>query len=202
MLRDKKNLLIATRNAKKQRELQDLLAEAGWTVVTLREFPDCPEVEEDGVTFLENAQKKAVFASKYTGLITLADDSGLAVDALNGAPGVFSARYARGEDSTDEENLQKVLREMKDVPEGNRTARFVCAAVLAEGDRVLFSTQQNVEGRLTFEAHGAGGFGYDPIFFYPPFGKTFAEVPIEAKHSVSHRGKALNEIVQFLRKMG
>lgn len=194
----KKTLLIATRNQKKQKELQELLTGSGWNVVTLRDYPDSPDVEETGSTFLANAELKAVAASKHTGLLALADDSGLAVDALDGRPGIYSARYAKGEDSTDEENLQKVLDDMKGVPAEKRTARFVCAAVLAQGDQVVFSTEQCVNGFLTDAPSGAGGFGYDPIFYYPPFGKTFAEVPIEEKHSVSHRGQALADVIAIL----
>ncbi|MDP8246410.1 MAG: XTP/dITP diphosphatase [Candidatus Hinthialibacter antarcticus] len=190
-------LLIATRNHKKQKELQSLLSGLGWDVVTLRDYPDSPDVEETGDTFLANAELKAVAASQHTGLLTLADDSGLAVDALDGRPGIYSARYANGEDSTDEENLQKVLDDIKGVPAEKRTARFVCAAVLAQGDQVVFSTEQCVEGFLTDAPSGEGGFGYDPIFYYPPFGKTFAEVPIEEKHAVSHRGQALAELIVF-----
>lgn len=194
-----KTLLIATRNQKKQKELQELLSEIGWNVVTLCDYPDSPDVEENGETFLANAELKAVAASQHTGLLTLADDSGLAVDALDGRPGIYSARYAKGEASTDEENLQKVLDEMQGVPVERRMARFVCAAVLAQGEKVVFSTEQNVEGFLTESPGGDGGFGYDPIFYYPPFGKTFAEVPIEEKHSVSHRGQALAEVKAFLK---
>ncbi|MBZ0257165.1 XTP/dITP diphosphatase [bacterium] len=194
-----KTLLIATRNQKKQKELRELLADIGWNVVTLRDFPDSPDVEETGETFLANAELKAVAASEHSGLLTLADDSGLAVDALDGRPGIYSARYANGEDSTDKENLQKVLDDMQGVPVEKRTARFVCAAVLAQGEKVVFSTEQCVEGFLTDAPGGDGGFGYDPIFYYPPFGKTFAEVPIEQKHSVSHRGQALADVKAFLK---
>lgn len=195
-----KPLLIATRNEKKQQELQTLIQPLGWRVLTLRDFPDCPDVEEDGLTFEANAGKKAVAASLYSGLLTLADDSGLEVDAMNGRPGVYSARYARGEGSTDEENLLKVLEEMQGVPENRRTARFVCAAAVALKEDILFSTRGTVEGILTTAPRGEGGFGYDPIFYYPPFGKTLAEVPSSDKHTVSHRGKALAQVIEFLRE--
>ncbi len=190
-------ILLATRNPKKQSELEELLSGLGWNVVTLRDFPDSPEVEETGKTFVENAILKAVAASTHSGLLALADDSGLAVDALDGGPGIYSARYAKGEDSTDEENLQKVLDELEGVPAEKRSGRFVCAAVLAQGDEVMFATEQCVEGFIADSPSGEGGFGYDPIFFYPPFGKTFAEVPIEEKHAVSHRGQALAEVKIF-----
>ncbi len=194
----KTTLLLATRNLKKQKELQDLTAGGDWHVVTLRDFPDCPEVIEDGGSFLENAKKKAVETSRHTGCLTLADDSGLEVDALHGAPGIYSARYARGEGSTDEDNLRRVLAELGDTPEERRTARFVCAAVIARDGEALFSTSRSVEGRIAFAPRGENGFGYDPIFFYPPFGQTFAEIDARRKHSVSHRGQAMNEVKNFL----
>lgn len=194
-----KHLLIATRNPKKQKELEELLTGAGWNIFTLLDFPECPEVLEDGETFMENAEKKAKETSLYTGMITLADDSGLVVDALDGRPGIYSARYAKGEDSTDEENNQRVLEEMADMDDENRIARFVCAAVVAQDEKVLFSTEHFVEGLLMHKPMGDGGFGYDPLFYYPPFQRTFAQVPIEKKHEVSHRGKALQDIVAFLK---
>lgn len=194
----RKILVLATRNEKKRQELHDIVRQSGWTILTLREFPSCPDVVEDGHTFLENARKKAIEVSIHTGHITLADDSGLEVDALNGAPGIYSARYSRGENSTDQENLLRVLDELKEVPDEQRTARFVCAAVIANGTDVLYSTQQSVEGIIIHEPRGDGGFGYDPIFYYPPFQQTFAEIPSERKHTVSHRGKALRGIVEFL----
>jgi XTP/dITP diphosphohydrolase len=193
-----KTLLIATGNEKKRIEMEALMSGIGWEIKTLRDFLDCPEAVEDGATFMENAHKKALHYAGITGLLTLADDSGLAVDALDGRPGVYSARYAQGEGSDDEANLQKVLRDVSGVPAELRTARFICAAALAQADGVVFETQQSVEGVLTEEKLGDAGFGYDPIFYYPPFGKTFAEVPAEAKHGVSHRGKALREVVSFL----
>lgn len=193
-----RKLLLATGNQKKQREMEQLLEGLGWQVLTLRDFPEAPDVIEDGKTFVANAAKKALSAARHSGLTALADDSGLEVDALGGKPGVFSARYARGEGSTDEENLQRVVDELRGVPEAERGGRFVCAMVLARGSEVLFETQRAVEGVLIGEERGEGGFGYDPIFYYPPFGKTFAEVPTEDKHSVSHRGQAMKDVVEFL----
>ena len=196
----KNTLVLATRNTKKQKELQELVENLGFRILTLRDFPDCPEVVEDGNTFLENAQKKALAVANHTHCLALADDSGLEVVALGGKPGVYSARYARGEESTDDENLQKVLKELSDIPTASRTGRFVCAAVLAMENQVLFSTRQTVEGIITTESQGEGGFGYDPIFYYPPYGKTLAEVSSEEKHAVSHRGKAMREVMEFLRE--
>ncbi len=194
-----KTILLATRNSKKQKELQDLLDGSKWKVLSMRDFPDCPDVEEDGETFLENAEKKAHAVSNYSGLITLADDSGLEVDALNKAPGVRSARYSNGDHSTDEGNIVRVLEELKMVPRIQRTARFVCAIVIAHRGDLLFTTQKTVEGIITDRPIGTNGFGYDPIFYYPPFGKTFAESAAEEKHAVSHRGKALREVTIFLK---
>ncbi len=195
-----KTLVLATRNRKKEKELVDLLAGLGWEVRCLADFPDAPDVVEDGATFLENARKKAVETSLFTHTLALADDSGLAVDALGGAPGVYSARYAaaEGKPNTDEENRLRLLREMEGVPPEKRTGRFICAAAIASEGKVLFETEQTVHGLITCEPRGTGGFGYDPLFFYPPFGATFAEVPIERKHAVSHRGKALAEVRRFL----
>ncbi|RJP34385.1 MAG: XTP/dITP diphosphatase [Candidatus Omnitrophota bacterium] len=193
-----KTIVLATRNKNKQRELQDLLKTTNWTVLSMQEFPDCPEIEEDGRTFLENAEKKALAVAAYTGLPCLADDSGLEVDALGNAPGVRSARYARGVGSTDEENTARVLDELRNTPDEKRTARFVCAAVIAVGEEILFSVLQNVEGVLTRAPIGANGFGYDPVFYYPPFQKTFAEVNAEEKNQVSHRARALKSVVEFL----
>lgn len=192
------SLVLATRNLKKQKEMQELVVDLRLRILTLRDFPDCPDVVEDGTTFLENAIKKAVEVSAHTDCLALADDSGLEVDALGGAPGIFSARYARGDESTDEENLQKVLNELWDTPPEERTGRFVCAAVLAQHGNVLFTTRQTIDGIIVNEPKGCGGFGYDPIFFYPPYGKTLAEATPDEKHAVSHRGKALREVTRFL----
>jgi XTP/dITP diphosphohydrolase len=156
---------------------------------------------EDGETFLENARKKALHYAAFTGLLTLADDSGLAVDALAGLPGVYSARYAHGEGSSDEENLNKVLKEISKIPDAQRQARFICAAAVAAPEKVIFETEQSVEGEITMEPAGEGGFGYDPIFYYPPFGKTLAQVSAEEKHAVSHRGKAMREVAAFLNSL-
>lgn len=196
-----KKIVLATRNQHKQREMQQLLDNTGWQVLSLKDFPDCPEVIEDGETFLANATKKAVEVSSHCGIIALADDSGLAVDALNGAPGVYSARYARGEDSTDADNNARVLQELEGIPHEQRSARFVCAAVLADGNNVLFSTEQCVEGFIQTEQSGEGGFGYDPLFFYPPYNKTLAQATAEEKNAVSHRGKSMRAIAQFLETM-
>ncbi len=186
---------------KKQRELVELLDGSDWQVITLRDFTNVPDVEENGNSFMENAELKARAASKYTKLLTLAEDSGLEIDALNKAPGIYSARFAKGEDSTDQENIERVLSEMENVPNEQRTARFVCAAVIADGDEILFRTQNTVEGHITRKPFGDEGFGYDPIFFYRELKKTFAEIPSSQKHAVSHRGKALRAVAEFLKTL-
>ncbi len=198
-----KTLVIATRNRKKEKELNELLGGSGWEIRSLADWPEVPEVLEDGNTFLENARKKAIEVSTATGETALADDSGLAVDALDGAPGIYSARYSatEGKLATDQGNIERLLQELKDVPDENRTARFVCAVVIAEKGEVLFETEQTVEGMITHEPRGTGGFGYDPVFFYPPFNATFGEVPIEEKHTVSHRSKALGEVKKWAQNL-
>ncbi len=193
-------VVLATKNKKKRAELEALIDTGRWRVETLDNYPDCPDVVEDGDTFLANARKKALAVSHYTGLPAVADDSGLVVDALDGAPGIYSARYARGEESTDDENNEAVLAGLRDVPHERRTARYVCAVVFVVDGENLFETEGVVEGIILREYRGEGGFGYDPLFFYPPYDATFAEVPIEEKHKVSHRGKAMRELAHYLEK--
>ncbi len=154
-----------------------------------------PPCEETGNTFEENAIQKAVYYSRFTGEYVFADDSGLVVDALNGAPGVFSARFA-GPNATDEANNQRVLQQMSGI--ADRRARFVCAIALAHGGQLVTTFHGEVEGRLLQEPRGAGGFGYDPLFYYPAFGCGFGEVPLEKKQTVSHRSKALAAMREYL----
>ena len=181
-------VVAATTNEGKLRELRRLLADTGVEVRSLADVPDAPAVVEDGATFAANARKKALACARHCGLPALADDSGLEVDALGGAPGVRSARYA-GEDADDAANVAKLLAAMRDVAAPDRRARFRCAIVLAlpTGATVLGSC----EGRITCEPRGEGGFGYDPVFLYEPEGKTFAELAPDTKNRVSHRARAL-----------
>lgn len=188
-------LVLATRNEGKVRELGHLLSGQDIEIITLRDLPDSPEVEETGRTFLDNAQLKAHTISHYAGIPALADDSGLEVNALNGAPGVLSARFA----PTPTEGNRKLLELMAAVPGNLRTARFVCALVLAGLDGFEWHTEGACEGTITSEPRGTGGFGYDPVFYYPPEGKTFAEIPIEIKNRVSHRAIALNRFREAVR---
>lgn len=185
-------LFVATRNRNKVRELQALLGDTRLTPCSYRDFRDLPEVVEDGRTFEENATKKAVTLAKHTGLLTIADDSGLEVDALDGRPGVMSARYA-GPNATDKENNEKLLAELRNVPEARRTARFRCAIALADPAGLIAAVEGVCEGRIAAEEHGTEGFGYDPLFIKDSSVKTFAELPLEVKNRVSHRALALEK---------
>lgn len=186
-----KTLVLATRNKGKILELRKLLLDFEIDIKGLDDFGPIPEVEEDGRTFEENAYKKAFFTAKALGVPALADDSGLVVSALGGAPGVMSARYA-GEYANDEEKYTKLLKEMKG--KKDRSAYFECAIVIALPKGKSKSYTGRCEGEIAFEPEGVDGFGYDPIFFYPPLNKTFAQIPIEEKNKISHRGKAMAKL--------
>jgi len=170
--------------------------------VGLADFPNVGEIEEEGKTFAENARKKAIGYAKATGLWTLADDSGLVIDALGGEPGVKSARFAgaKGKDRkvVDRKNFEKVLRLLKDVPKEKRQARFVCCLCLASPQKVLAETQGELEGVIIDEPAGENGFGYDPIFFVPKLNKTVAQLTAEEKNAVSHRGNAIQKLKSLL----
>lgn len=185
-------ILMATRNKGKMIELRENLKNLQLEIITLDDIKDMPLLEENGETFLENAVSKAQTASKISGLITMADDSGLEVDALDGRPGVYSARFA-GEPSDDRKNNQKMLQLMKGLPFEKRTARFVCAIAIAFPDGRIYSAEGKCEGIILEESRGTGGFGYDPLFYIPGMEKTFAELNMDEKNAISHRGKALRE---------
>lgn len=191
-------IIVATKNKGKLREVREVLAGLPIALVSLRDYASIPDVIEDGLTFAENALKKAKAVFEATGIPALADDSGLCVDALDGRPGVLSARYA-GEGASDESNYSKVLKEMKDVPEGMRSAHFVCvlALVKARGYEKVF--EATCVGKITTRPVGMNGFGYDPIFYFEPLKSTFAEIDSSAKSMVSHRGKALRQLARYLR---
>lgn len=191
-------LVIATGNPGKITEIQELLA--GFPVETKRldDFGPIPQVLEDGETFDENAYKKASFTAKILGIPALADDSGLVVEALGGAPGVLSARYA-GENATDEQRVAKLLNEMKG--QTHRNAAFECVLSIAVPSGPALTYEARCEGLIAQQPAGQNGFGYDPIFFYPPLNKTFGQMTIAEKSQVSHRGKALNELKQELDKV-
>ncbi|MDP6042629.1 MAG: XTP/dITP diphosphatase, partial [Candidatus Latescibacteria bacterium] len=175
------------------KEIQQMLGDRV-QVQTLDAFPNAPDVIEDGDTFEANAVKKAREIARHTGLPALADDSGLVVDALNGAPGVYSARFA-GEDATDADNNAKLTDQLKEVPQNQRTARFCCAMALAAPNGKIQTAQATWEGRILSKPQGDNGFGYDPLFFVPTHNCTSAELPSEEKNHLSHRGQALRAIL-------
>jgi XTP/dITP diphosphohydrolase len=193
-----KVIVLATRNAGKMNELQQLLQGFPVEIKNLNDFGPTPEVKEDGATFDDNAYKKASFTAKVLGLPAIADDSGLVVEALDGAPGVKSARYA-GDKATDQENIEKLLGEM--AGKSNRKAAFECVISIAVPSGPALTYEGRCEGEITTEPHGDMGFGYDPVFYYPPYGKTFAEISSEEKNRVSHRGKALQEVAAEFNKV-
>lgn len=184
-------LVIATRNKNKLREFQEILKDLKIEVRSLDDFGPTPEAIEDGETFDDNAYKKAIHTAKILGLPAIADDSGLVVDALNGEPGVYSARYA-GENATDEENCQKLLSELKGVE--NRRAHFQCVLSIAVPSGPALTYEGKCDGVIIDNKRGDSGFGYDPIFYFEELGKTFAELSMEEKNKVSHRGKALADV--------
>ncbi len=184
-------LVIATRNKGKTAEIRDLLKDFPIDIKNLDDFGPIPPLEEDRDTFDENAYKKASFAARILGLPALADDSGLLVEALDGAPGIHSARYA-GENATDEQRYLKLLDEMKG--KSNRSAAFECVISIAVPTGPALTYEARCQGLITESPAGSNGFGYDPIFFYPPLNKTFAQLTREEKSRVSHRGKAFAEL--------
>lgn len=192
-------LIIATNNAHKAQEIRQILADSFSALDTLREAGLAIEVVEDGATFAENAVKKAeqVLAAAPGYDAALSDDSGLAVDALGGAPGVYSARYA-GPQHDDADNNRKLMADMAGVPDGQRGCRFVCAVALARRGRPTITAEGACEGVLLRAPRGENGFGYDPYFYYPPAGRTFAELTGEAKNAVSHRRRALESLRALL----
>ncbi|MCJ8502599.1 XTP/dITP diphosphatase [Desulfatitalea alkaliphila] len=184
-------IVLATRNAGKTREIRDLLQGFDVEIKNLDDFGPLPPIEEDGDTFDENAYKKASLTARNLGLPALADDSGLLVDALDGAPGVLSARYA-GEAASDRQRCAKLLEALKDVE--NRAAAFECVLSLAVPTGPALTYEGRCEGLICREPAGDNGFGYDPIFYYPPLNKTFAQLTMAEKSRVSHRGKALGQL--------
>ncbi len=193
-----KILVIATRNKGKTQEIRELLKDFPVGIKNLDDFGPIPHLEEDGDTFDENAYKKASFAAKVLGLPALADDSGLIVEALDGAPGIHSARYA-GENATDEQRYLKLLDDMKG--KSNRKAAFECVISIAVPTGPALTYEARCEGLIATEPAGSNGFGYDPVFYYPPLNKTFAQITREEKNHISHRGKALAELKSEFEKV-
>jgi XTP/dITP diphosphohydrolase len=188
-------LVMATRNPGKVRELKDLLHNTGVTLLSLADFPEIPEIPEDGATFAENAATKAQAVARLTGYPALADDSGLAVDALHGAPGVYSARYAQDRTAprapADADNWRKLLEAMQDIPWERRGARFVCEIALALPDGRLMRAHGECEGVIALAPAGDHGFGYDPVFWVPEYAATMAQLGPAIKNQISHRARAL-----------
>ena len=191
-------LVLATRNRGKVAEFRDLFKHVDLELKTLDDFGPIPPVEEDGKTFEDNAVKKARFTARVLGFPAIADDSGLTVRALGGAPGVFSSRYA-GEGASDQENNDKLLKSMEGV--GQREAAFVCVLAIAVPRGPALIYEGTCEGLILTEMQGSGGFGYDPVFYYPALGKTFAQMSGEEKNRVSHRGKAMAELREEMDKV-
>ncbi|MFJ5621808.1 XTP/dITP diphosphatase [Peribacillus loiseleuriae] len=192
-----KTVIIATKNKGKAKEFESLFHSRGFQVQTLLDFEDALDVEETGTTFEENAILKAEAISKMLGKFVIGDDSGLIVDALDGRPGVYSARYA-GEAKSDAANTEKVLQELMDVSEEKRTARFYCALALASPNQETITVSGTVEGRITNEPKGTNGFGYDPVFYVKEKGKTMAELKSNEKNEISHRANALHALEEKL----
>jgi len=201
---NKHRILVASTNPGKVAELRAMLgADVQW--LALSAFSDLPEIQEDGNTFAENARKKALGYAKATGLWTIADDSGLVIDALDGAPGVKSARFSGASDKDrkllDQKNMAKVLQLLQPVPEEKRTARFVCHLCLASPDKILIETEGTLEGFIAEKEMGRNGFGYDPIFFVPSLNKTVAQLSRDQKNAISHRGNAIRKLKPLLRDL-
>lgn len=188
-----KEVLIATKNPGKAREFEHIFAPRGIAVRTLLDFPEIADVEENGTNFEENATLKAEAVSKQLNKMVIGDDSGLMVDALEGRPGIYSARYA-GEPKDDQKNTEKVLDELSGVPEEKRTARFYCALAVAIPGKETITVSGTCEGRILEEKRGTNGFGYDPVFFVPDKGVAMAELPADEKNKISHRANALKKL--------
>ncbi len=186
-------LLVATRNAGKVREIRKALRGLGLRIHSLHDFRDVPEMEEDGKSFAENALKKARFYSKIYGRLTISDDSGLEVDILRGAPGIYSARFA-GEKASDRENNLKLLGQMEGISLSKRRARFKCATAIVSPDGKEAVVEGECGGRVGLKEVGKKGFGYDPLFIFPRLRKTMAQLNLEEKNEISHRGKALRKL--------
>jgi XTP/dITP diphosphohydrolase len=193
-------LLLGSSNPGKLREMRHLLAGMPYRVVAPADVGLSGAPEETGATFLENAVLKARYYAGQSGLLTVADDSGLSVDALGGGPGLYSSRFG-GEGASDEDRNRLLLERLEGIPPEARGARFTSAVAAARDATVLFQAEEHVEGRIAEAPRGPNGFGYDPVFFYPPFGRTFGEVDGEAKDRVSHRGKSFARLREFLRRL-
>src|SRR3954447_17042793 len=194
-------LVLATRNAQKRREIEEILGDLPLTLHDLAHYPAAPEVVEDGTTFEANARKKAVEVARAVGQWTLGEDSGLVVPALNGRPGIYSARYA-GKQGDDAANNRLLLAELAPLPDDQRAAYYVCTAALADPTgEVKAVVEGRCHGVIIKEERGTGGFGYDPLFLIPEYHRTFGELSSRVKHALSHRGRALAQLRPVLRKL-
>lgn len=191
-------LLVATTNANKVREIRGILADIDVDLVSLDAYPAVAEPAETGATFAENARAKATYYSSTLGVVAVAEDSGLEIDALGGEPGIHSARYG-GASATYPEKFALLYDRLRAAGTLDSPARFVCALAVAHGDRILFEARGTIEGRVAEGPRGAHGFGYDPIFFYPPLGRTLAELGEAEKALISHRGHAFGQLRDYLR---
>jgi len=195
-----KKIILATTNQGKIREFTSLFSMLDIVILSLKDYNHVPDVVEDGDSFKKNAKKKAETICRYTGLPTIADDSGLVVDALGGAPGIFSARYA-GEDATDEQNNKKLLYELRNIPDENRSARFVAYLALSIPGKNTVGVEDQLEGFVLKNPKGENGFGYDPLFYIPEYEKTMAEIAPEVKNQISHRGKAMKRLFAIIKNL-
>ena len=190
-------ILIATNNFGKVKEIKNILNIPKVKILTMKDFPNLPKVEEDGKTYQENAFKKARKVLEYTGKICLADDSGLEIDYLKGEPGIYSSRWG----NSDKERVNKVLKLLENVPKNKRNAKFVCVAVLVFPNGKIYMVKEECKGSITFKPKGEHGFGYDPIFLVPEYEKTFAELGDKIKNRISHRGKAMRRMMDRINKI-
>ena len=190
-------ILIATNNLGKVKEIKDILDSSKIKILTMKDFPPLPKIEEDGKTYQENAFKKARKISEYTGKICLADDSGLEIDYLKGKPGIYSSRWG----NSDEERINKVLKLIENVPKNKRNAKFVCVVVLVFPNGKIYMVKEECKGIIAFNPKGEHGFGYDPIFLVPEYDKTFAELGDKIKNQISHRGKAMRRMIDIINKI-
>ena len=190
-------ILIATNNLGKVKEIKDILNNPKIKILTMKDFPYLPKIEEDGKNYQENAFKKARKTSEYTGKICLADDSGLEIDYLKGKPGIYSSRWG----NSDEERINKVLKLLENVPINKRNAKFVCVAILVFPDGKIYMVKEECKGSIEFKPKGEHGFGYDPIFLVPEYDKTFAELGNKIKNQISHRGKAMKRMGSLINEL-
>lgn len=192
------SIVLASRNLKKTQEVSEILAPLGFTIIPVTQFPDVPEVDEDGSTFAENAAKKAREVALCLNQWVIGEDSGLTVDALNGAPGIYSARFS-GPGATDERNNQKLIHELRDVPDEKRGAGYVCSVALSDPiGQIRIACEGTCRGRILREPSGAGGFGYDPYFLVPEYHRSFGQLSAVVKHRISHRAKAFAQFAPRL----